>query len=114
MSLPRHSLAWLVLTVVPFCLAPLTVSADQSGGRPLRADGFGLSTAEEETDAREIADRINEALNLRKEVVVTLRNDVSVAVSGRVTARRYWLIVAGRDGSEFLFRAGYIASVSIR
>lgn len=80
----------------------------------MRADGFGLSTAEEETDAREIADRINEALNLRKEVVVTLRNDVSVAVSGRVTARRYWLIVAGRDGSEFLFRAGYIASVSIR
>ncbi|MDQ5977335.1 MAG: hypothetical protein QG602_307 [Verrucomicrobiota bacterium] len=82
--------------------------------RLLRSDLAALSAEDEARDAREIADRLNEALGLRREVVITLLNDSTVNVSGRVTALRYWVIITGHDGSEFRCRAAMIASVRIR
>lgn len=82
--------------------------------RLLRSDLAALSAEDEARDAREIADRLNEALGLRREAVITLLNDTAVNVSGRVTAQRYWVIITGHDGSEFRCRAAMIASVRIR
>ncbi len=82
--------------------------------RLLRAELAALSSEDEARDAREIAERINEALAVRREVVVTLLNDTALNVSGRVNAQRYWVIITGHDGSEFRCRAGMIASVKIR
>ncbi|WP_129046331.1 hypothetical protein [Oleiharenicola lentus] len=82
--------------------------------RLLRSDLAALSVEDEARDAREIADRINEALSVRREVILTLLNDTAVNVSGRVTAQRYWIVITGHDGSEFRCRAAMIASVRIR
>lgn len=82
--------------------------------RLLRSDLAALSAEDEARDARELADRINEALAIRREVVITLLNETSVVVSGRVTAQRYWVIITGHDGSEFRCRAAMIAIVRIR
>ncbi len=82
--------------------------------RLLRSDLAALSAEDEARDAREIADRLNEALGLRREAVITLLNDTAVNVSGRVSAQRYWVIITGHDGSEFRCRAAMIASVRIR
>ncbi len=82
--------------------------------RLLRSDLAALSAEDEARDAREIADRINEALSVRREVIITLLNDTAVNVSGRVTAQRTWVIITGHDGGEFRFRAAMIASVKIR
>jgi len=112
MRLPRHALALSTLALAHFALlAPLSAT-EPTGRTTLRAGG--LSTEEEEQDAREIAERVNVALNLRREVVIDLLNGTSVAASGKVTARRYWLIITDHDGSEFMFRASLIASVRIR
>ena len=82
--------------------------------RLLRSDLMQLSAEDEARDAREIADRINEALAIRREVIVTLLNDTAVNVSGRVTAQRYWIVISGFDDSEFRCRAAMIASVKIK
>ncbi len=82
--------------------------------RLLRSDLAALSAEDEARDAREIADRLNEALGLRREVILTLLNDTAINVTGRVTALRYWVIITGHDGSEFRCRAAMIASVKIR
>lgn len=82
--------------------------------RLLRSDLAALTAEDEARDAREIADRINEALGLRREVVLTLLNDTAVNVSGRASAQRYWVVITGHDGSEFRCRAAMIASVKIR
>lgn len=82
--------------------------------RLLRSDLAALSAEDEARDARELADRINDALAIRREVIITLLNDTTVAVSGRVSAQRYWVIITGHDGSEFRCRAAMIATVRIR
>lgn len=79
-----------------------------------RSEYAALSAEDEARDAREIADRINEALRFRHEVILTLLNDDTVVASGRAAAQRYWLIIIGHDGSEFRCRAAMIASVKIR
>ena len=87
---------------------------DRAGDvRQTHSEVDDLSSADEERDAREIADRINEAVNLRHRVIIVLRNGTSVIVNGRVTAQRYWLIITASDQSEIRFRAAMIATIKI-
>jgi hypothetical protein len=76
----------------------------------------GLTAEEEERDAREIADRVNEAVNIRREVTIILHNDttLTMAPASRMTARRTWLIISNSDGSEIRFRVSLIATVQIK
>jgi hypothetical protein len=110
----------IFLSLAPFGRAQDSFARETTPGgrdrqlRLLRLDLAALSAEDEARDAREIADRLNEALGLRREVVITLLNDTAVNVSGRVTAQRYWVIITGHDGSEFRCRAAMIASVRIR
>lgn len=116
MRTPRH------LVLLPFLavalVGPFPVRAEQAAsGFPAelpRASGSGLTAADEERDARELAERINQALNLRREVTLTLFNDTAIIVSGRVTTQRYWLIITDHDGSEFRCRASLVAAVRIK
>lgn len=73
-----------------------------------------VSAEEEEQDAKEIAALINQAVSIRREVVITLHNDTSVVVGAAVTVQRYWLTVPLTDRSEIRFRASMIASVKIK
>lgn len=71
-----------------------------------------IVTAEEEAqDAADMAAQINEAMNLHREVVITLHDGSTIVVAGRVSARRFWLVVPLRDRSEIRFRTSMIASV---
>jgi len=79
----------------------------------LRSD-IAVSAEEEAQDAREMAALINQAVNLHREVVVTLHNDTTVVVGALVTVQRYWLTVPLQDRSEIRFRASMIASVKIK
>lgn len=80
----------------------------------LRSGGVVLTAEEEAQDARELAVLINQAVAVRREVVITLHNDTNVTVGGPVTTQSGWLIVPLADRSEIRFRASMIASVKIK
>jgi hypothetical protein len=73
-----------------------------------------VSAEDEAKDAHEMATLINEAINVRREVVITLDNGTTVIVGGWVTVQRYWLTVPLQDRSEIRFRASMIASVKLK
>jgi hypothetical protein len=73
---------------------------------------YVVVTAEGEAqDAADLAAQINEAMNLHREVVITLHDESTIVVAGRVSARGQWLVVPLRDRSEIRFRTSMIASV---
>jgi hypothetical protein len=116
MKRPLGPLLCLVIGVVGLMSRPLGAELTARGHpmEMLRAGGVVLTAEEEEQDARELTALINQAVAIRREVVITLHNETSVVVVGPVTAQRYWLIVPLQDRSEIRFRASMIASVKIK
>ena len=107
----------LGLVIGGLSLASLPLGAEQSGrGQPMEMlrGSVIVSTEEEALDAREMVALINQAVNLRREVIITLHNDTTIVVGALVTAQRYWLVVPLPDRSEIRFRASMIASVKIK
>ena len=107
----------LTLFLAAIALGWMPLSAANGLGHPtefIPTSGPSYSAADEAQDARDIADKINEAVNLRRNVSIVLHNEMTVSVALRVSAQRYWLIVPGPDGSETWFRASMIAAVKIK
>jgi hypothetical protein len=80
----------------------------------IRRSNVVVLAEEDAQDAADMAAQINEALNLRREVVITLHDGSTIVVAGRVSARRYWLVVPLQDRSEIRFRTSMIASVKLK
>jgi hypothetical protein len=116
MKRPVGPLLCFAIGVVGLMSLPLRAELTARGHpmEMLRSGGVVLTAEQEEQDAREMTALINQAVAVRREVVITLHNDTSIVVGGPVTTQRYWLVVTLQDRSEIRFRASMIASVKIR